>query len=52
MLLKENSFGHEGIRMISEGLKVNSTLTELSLRCDLKKRNERVKRNERERKRK
>ena len=31
-----NNIGAEGARMISEGLKSNSTLTELDLRCDEK----------------
>ena len=29
-----NEIGDEGARMISEGLKSNSTLTELNLWCD------------------
>ena len=32
----DNNIGDEGARMISEGLKCNSTLTELNLSCDEK----------------
>ena len=31
-----NNIGDEGARMISETLKINSTLTELNLYCDVK----------------
>ena len=31
-----NDIGAEGARMISEALKINSTLTELNLECDEK----------------
>ena len=31
-----NNIGDEGARMISEALKINSTLTKLNLRCDEK----------------
>ena len=30
----DNNIGADGARMISEALKINSTLTELNLRCD------------------
>ena len=33
----EKSIGAEGARMISEGLKINSTLTKLNLTCDIMK---------------
>ena len=40
MKLIESYFGAEGVRMISEALKINSTLTSLDVRGDRRKKTE------------